>query len=64
MIHAPDPAMAESRQAAKVAPPSAGEPAAVESASLLQGGKLALIRHNDLVYRLQVTRAGKLILTK
>ncbi len=37
---------------------------ALDSASLLQGGKAVSIRHNGEVYRLQSTRQGKLILTK
>lgn len=37
---------------------------ALDSASLLQGGKAVAIRHNGEVYRLQATRQGKLILTK
>jgi hemin uptake protein HemP len=31
---------------------------------LLQGGRSVDISHNGLVYRLQATRLGKLILTK
>lgn len=37
---------------------------ALDSASLLQGGKAVTIRHNGEIYRLQATRQGKLILTK
>ena len=36
----------------------------VPSQDLLQGGQEILIRHGCEVYRLRVTRAGKLILTK
>jgi hemin uptake protein HemP len=36
----------------------------VSSATLLQGGRSVDISHNGLVYRLQATRLGKLILTK
>lgn len=36
----------------------------VDSATLLQGHKAIGIVHNGLVYRLQATRLGKLILTK
>ena len=54
-------------------PPSSPRPAGlpgealrppVESAVLLQGGKALDILHNGCRYRLQVTRLGKLILTK
>ena len=38
--------------------------AALDSTSLLQGGKAVAIVHNGAVYRLQATRLGKLILTK
>jgi len=34
------------------------------SASLLRGQKTVAIEHNGSLYRLQSTRAGKLILTK
>jgi len=44
------------------AQPQAG--AAIESATLLQGGKSVTISHNGESYRLQLTRQGKLILTK
>ncbi|HOZ64661.1 MAG TPA: hemin uptake protein HemP [Burkholderiaceae bacterium] len=36
----------------------------VLSESLLRGQKSVAIHHNGLVYRLQATRLGKLILTK
>jgi hemin uptake protein HemP len=36
----------------------------VDSADLLQGEKAVLIRHDDQMYRLIVTRNGKLILQK
>ncbi len=35
-----------------------------EATELTKGGNLALIRHNDQLYTLRITRAGKLILTK
>lgn len=44
------------------APPQAG--ATIESTALLQGGKSVTISHNGESYRLQLTRQGKLILTK
>lgn len=37
---------------------------AINSATLLQGGKSVTINHNGEFYRLQATRQGKLILTK
>lgn len=39
-------------------------PAVVPSEDLLRGHKTVDIEHNGTVYRLQSTRAGKLILTK
>ena len=45
----------------------AGAPAAVPRlsvATLLGGGREAVLLHNDTEYRLRITRNGKLILTK
>lgn len=36
----------------------------LDSAALLQGRKMVEIAHNGVIYRLQVTQQGKLILTK
>ncbi len=36
----------------------------IDSSSLLQGEKEILIRHGDEVYRLRLTKNGKLILQK
>lgn len=36
----------------------------IDSRELLRGASSVLIRHRDECYRLQLTRAGKLILTK
>ncbi len=36
----------------------------IDSSSLLQGGKEILIHHGDEVYRLRLTKNGKLILQK
>jgi|RhiMethySRZTD1v2_1073278.scaffolds.fasta_scaffold908977_2 hemin uptake protein HemP len=36
----------------------------VRSSDLFQGGKEIVIRHGSEEYRLRITRAGKLILTK
>lgn len=44
--------------------PRSVAPAPVPSAELLRGGKCVEISHNGLIYRLQATRLGKLILTK
>ena len=41
----------------------AGRPT-MTSAALFQGGKEIVIRHGSEEYRLRITRAGKLILTK
>ena len=38
--------------------------ASVDSHSLLQGDKVVTIAHNGVLYRLQATKLGKLILTK
>lgn len=38
--------------------------AALPSSALLQGHKSVLIEHQGLIYRLQETKLGKLILTK
>lgn len=37
---------------------------AMDSTDILRGNKAVEIQHNGLVYRLQATRLGKLILTK
>ncbi|MGR4845517.1 hemin uptake protein HemP [Rhizobium sp. WSM1274] len=48
--------------------PLQSEPAAqyriVESADLFRGTNEIMIRHDGLVYRLKITRQGKLILNK
>ena len=36
----------------------------INSRDLLRGEKLLIIKHDEEVYRLQLTAAGKLILTK
>ncbi len=36
----------------------------VPSSQLLQGARIVEISHNGVIYRLQATRLGKLILTK
>lgn len=42
----------------------AGVPPSVSSVELLQGGNELLIEHGSEVYRLRLTRQGKLILHK
>jgi hemin uptake protein HemP len=42
---------------------AAGRPT-MRSTDLFQGGKEIVIRHGSEEYRLRITRAGKLILTK
>ena len=44
--------------------PPAGLPRTISSADILGDGKLVIIRHQDENYRLQLTSAGKLLLTK
>ena len=50
------------------APPASQRPPAdarqLDSRSLFGTARELLIRHNGVLYRLRVTRAGKLILTK
>ena len=45
-------------------PPSAVRPPRIDSRQLLQGGKEIVIVHGGEEYRLRLTAAGKLILTK
>jgi hemin uptake protein HemP len=46
------------------AQPGARAPRTVSSRDLLGGERLLVIQHEEEVYRLQLTAAGKLILTK
>jgi hemin uptake protein HemP len=39
-------------------------PRTISSHELLKGERLVIVRHEQEVYRLQLTAAGKLILTK
>ena len=50
--------------AALAAPREAQRPPQLESTQLLRGHRAVEISHNGVVYRLQATRLGKLILTK
>ena len=45
-------------------PPPAVRPPRIDSRQLLQGGKEIVITHGTEEYRLRLTGAGKLILTK
>ena len=47
-----------------IAQSSQTAPRAVNSRDLLGGERLLLIKHEEELYRLQLTAAGKLILTK
>jgi hemin uptake protein HemP len=47
-----------------VAPVHADRPEVYTSAELLQGRREAWIEHGDQMYRLRLTHAGKLYLTK
>jgi hemin uptake protein HemP len=49
---------------AGVGRPTDKMPRTVSSRELLGGGRVVIIRHEQEDYRLQVTAAGKLILTK
>lgn len=44
--------------------PVAAAPVVVDSAALFGRGKEVRVRHNGQEYRLRITKAGKLILTK
>ena len=46
------------------AEPSTGLPRTISSDDILGDGKLVIIRHQEKNYRLQLTAAGKLLLTK
>jgi len=50
--------------ASAAVPPAGRAPRTISSRDLLGGQKLLVIRHEDEIYRLQLTAAGKLILTK
>ena len=56
----------EARAAARESGPAARDASAqvLDSQALLQGLASVAIRHHGVVYRLQATRLGKLILTK
>jgi hemin uptake protein HemP len=45
-------------------PPATGVVRSITSEALMAGQRMILIRHGNDEYRLQVTGAGKLILTK
>ncbi|WP_208998452.1 hemin uptake protein HemP [Roseibium aquae] len=51
-------------KAVGAASPVRQEPQKVFSGSLFQGGRELHIHHNEEVYRLTITKLGKLILTK
>jgi hemin uptake protein HemP len=58
--------LSTARQVTSEAPSSAGagHPAPVPSDALLRGQKAVAITHNGMLYMLQATKLGKLILTK
>ncbi len=57
------PAAPEASQAARTSA-VATRPPLIESEALLQGHRTVEIQHQGVLYRLQATRQGKLILTK
>jgi hemin uptake protein HemP len=65
-MHATRQPLAQGSQSATsgLARPVNATSAQVKSADLLKGHKTVDIEHNGLVYRLQTTKLGKLILTK
>lgn len=68
-IGEPDSSVAPCLHAAALAQEAEGTargrvPRAMESADLFKGEKTVEISHNGVIYRLQATRLGKLILTK
>ena len=58
------PAQCRPPAANAVAQPAGGTSDQVKSTDLLKGQKAVDIEHNGLVYRLQTTKLGKLILIK
>jgi len=58
------PECASPSQAQTAPRPCGGDVEVLPSAALLRGQKSVTIHHNGLLYRLQTTRHGKLILTK
>lgn len=59
-----EPTIAFLRQIAPATPSHAPFREPVASAALLQGARTVEISHNGVIYKLQATRQGKLILTK
>jgi hemin uptake protein HemP len=57
-------AMQPTKQQPNTPTAAAPAPAPVPSAALLQGHKTVAIAHNGMLYTLQATKLGKLILTK
>jgi len=57
----PDPSAANPRPAVPALVPARPS---LRSSELMKGAKSVEISHNGLIYRLQITRLGKLILTK
>ena len=74
MPHSTDPDDPSASDPAKTAPvlpaasgdstPSAGPPHIYQSEELFRGRREVWIEHGDVLYRLRITTAGKLILTK
>jgi hemin uptake protein HemP len=54
----------DTQRPSKLPSASAAAPPPVPSATLLQGHKTVAIAHNGMLYTLQATKLGKLILTK
>jgi hemin uptake protein HemP len=57
--HEPD-----ARAAPAEAPAASSEVPRIDVATLMQGGREAIMVHGAVEYRLRITKAGKLILTK
>lgn len=64
MARSPNPFHKEAAGWDPAAQPKPQAPATLSSQDLLRGENTVTIEHNGTVYRLQSTRAGKLILTK
>lgn len=60
----PSRAVRQAEMSMPAAPARSESGAALESTEILRGQKAVEINHNGLIYRLQATRLGKLILTK
>lgn len=52
------------RRSLQIRAPENSSPPRISTNALMKGGKRLVIEHNDEDYMLQITRSGRLILTK